>query len=166
MKTTVVKGVLTSYELMLAILFRWRVRSCGHDWDYHKMQTKDSIDQTNLHVPSHPSNSAIKSSNNKSCVGVVRAKEGGARCTIKGKEAHPEEQVVSLHDTEWMRVTLALLGTGLRSYLIRVIKRWWQHRQWEREAGRPFGSTHSDFYLDCRMLRRTGFVQVKTTHLT
>ena len=31
MKTTVVKGVLTSYELMLAILFRWRVRSCGHD---------------------------------------------------------------------------------------------------------------------------------------
>ena len=31
MKTTVVNGVLTSYELMLAILFRWRVRSCGHD---------------------------------------------------------------------------------------------------------------------------------------
>jgi hypothetical protein len=31
MKTTVVKGVLTSYELMLAILFRWRVRSCGSD---------------------------------------------------------------------------------------------------------------------------------------
>jgi hypothetical protein len=30
-KTTVVKGVLTSYELMLAILFRWHVRSCGHD---------------------------------------------------------------------------------------------------------------------------------------
>ena len=31
MKTTVVEGVLTSYELMLAILFWWRVRSCGHD---------------------------------------------------------------------------------------------------------------------------------------
>ena len=31
MKATVVKGVLTSYELMLAILFRWRVRLCGHD---------------------------------------------------------------------------------------------------------------------------------------
>jgi hypothetical protein len=33
MKTTVVKGVLTltSYELMLAILFKWRVPSCGHD---------------------------------------------------------------------------------------------------------------------------------------
>jgi len=30
MKTTVVEGVLTSYELMLAILFRWRVWSCGH----------------------------------------------------------------------------------------------------------------------------------------
>ncbi len=28
MKTTVVKGVLTSYELVLAILFRWRARSC------------------------------------------------------------------------------------------------------------------------------------------
>jgi len=139
MKTTVVKGVLTSDELMLAILFRWRVRSCGHDRDYHKMQTTDSIDQTNLHVPSHPSNSAIKSCNNKSCVGAVRAKEGGTRCTIKGKEAHPEaeEQVVSLHDTELMHVTLALLGTGLRSYLIRVIKRWWQHRQRERDAGRP-----------------------------
>ena len=31
MKTTVVNGVLTSYELMLAILFRWRVWSCSHD---------------------------------------------------------------------------------------------------------------------------------------
>ena len=36
MKTTVVKGVLTSYELMLAILFRWCVRCattilCGSD---------------------------------------------------------------------------------------------------------------------------------------
>ncbi len=36
MKTTVVKGVLTSYELMLAILFRWRVLCattilCGSD---------------------------------------------------------------------------------------------------------------------------------------
>ncbi len=31
MKTTVDKGVLTSYELMLAILFRWRVWSCGHN---------------------------------------------------------------------------------------------------------------------------------------
>jgi hypothetical protein len=28
MKTTVVKGVLTSYELVLAILFRWRAQSC------------------------------------------------------------------------------------------------------------------------------------------
>jgi len=28
MKTTVVEGVLTSYELMLAILFRWRVGDC------------------------------------------------------------------------------------------------------------------------------------------
>ncbi len=31
MKTTVVKGVLTSYEIMLPILFRWRVRLCGHN---------------------------------------------------------------------------------------------------------------------------------------
>ncbi len=31
MKTTVVKGVLISYELMLALLFRWRVWSCSHD---------------------------------------------------------------------------------------------------------------------------------------
>ena len=31
MKTTVVNGVLTSYELMLAILFRWCVQSCGQD---------------------------------------------------------------------------------------------------------------------------------------
>ncbi len=30
MKTTVVKGVLTSYELVLAILFRWPI-SCGSD---------------------------------------------------------------------------------------------------------------------------------------
>ena len=28
MKTTVVKGVLTSYELVLTILFRWCARSC------------------------------------------------------------------------------------------------------------------------------------------
>ena len=37
MKTTVVKGVLTSCELMLAILFRWRVQLCGHDivWLWH-----------------------------------------------------------------------------------------------------------------------------------
>ncbi len=31
MKTTVVKGVITSYELMLTILFRWRVWSCSHN---------------------------------------------------------------------------------------------------------------------------------------
>ncbi len=31
MKTTVVKGVLSFYELMLAILFRWHVPLCGHD---------------------------------------------------------------------------------------------------------------------------------------
>ncbi len=31
MKTTVVNGVLTSYELILTILFKWRVPSCGHD---------------------------------------------------------------------------------------------------------------------------------------
>ncbi len=31
MKTTVAKGVLIFYELMLAILFRWCVWSCGHD---------------------------------------------------------------------------------------------------------------------------------------
>ena len=31
MKTTVVKGVLSSFELMLAILFKWRVGLCGLD---------------------------------------------------------------------------------------------------------------------------------------
>ena len=31
MKTTVFKVVLTSYELMLAILFKWRVQSCVHN---------------------------------------------------------------------------------------------------------------------------------------
>jgi len=31
MKTTVVEGVLTSYELVLSILFRWRARSCIRD---------------------------------------------------------------------------------------------------------------------------------------
>jgi hypothetical protein len=31
MKTTVVEGVLTSYELVLAILFRWRAQSCVRD---------------------------------------------------------------------------------------------------------------------------------------
>jgi hypothetical protein len=31
MKTTVVKGMLTSYELVLAILFRWRAQSGVHN---------------------------------------------------------------------------------------------------------------------------------------
>ena len=52
MKTTVVEGVLTSYELVLAILFRWRARSCvrdivrlwrshvsGHGPDHHTLAT-------------------------------------------------------------------------------------------------------------------------------
>ncbi len=61
MKTTVVKGVLISYELVLAILFRWHARSCvrdivwlwrshvsGHRPDHHTLATSYC---SNAHVP-------------------------------------------------------------------------------------------------------------------
>ncbi len=59
MKTTVVKGVLTSYELVLAILFRWRAWSCvrhivwlwrshvsGHRSDHHLLSSNLSLSST------------------------------------------------------------------------------------------------------------------------